>query len=61
MEGKNLIVRGEYGRVVDFKEGAGPDIDKYKYLEETGFYKVEATDDYYTCKWGKFWLTFPSN
>lgn len=34
---KNLIIRGEYGRVVDFLEGQGKNIEDYKYLEEKGY------------------------
>lgn len=56
--GKNLIVREtKYGRVVDFLEGEGKSIEKYRHLEESGEFKIEATDDKYLCRYGKWWIT----
>jgi len=54
MKMKNLIIRGDRGRVVDFKEGLGHKVDDYKWLEAHGF-TVEATDLHYTKKWDKWW------
>lgn len=57
--GKNLIVREtKYGRVVDFLEGEGKSIEEYRHLEESGEFKIEATDTHYSKKWDKWWESY---
>lgn len=56
MKGKNLVIRGEYGRVVDFLPNEGKNIEDYHELEWKG-YKLERTDDEYVKKWDKWWAT----
>ena len=57
MTGKNLIIRGEYGRVVEFLPNEGENIDHYKELEDKGF-KVERTNINYVNKWGRWYESY---
>lgn len=57
-KGKHLIIRNKEGRVVDFIPNRGRFIYAYNFVSDIyeGMYP-ERTNDIYTQKWGKYWLT----
>lgn len=57
----NVIVRdtGNYGRVVDFLPGKTLRDMPFDILikAEQGYYEIEETEDCYSMKFGRWWIT----
>lgn len=60
LEKKNLIIRNDRGRVIEYFEDGAKDIDKYRWLETEEGCELEITADRYTRKWGKWWNQGPA-
>ena len=55
---RNLIVRNERGRVVEYYAGKGPEVAEWSLNLPDG-YDIEATNDCYIERWGKWWNVGP--
>lgn len=52
----NVVVKNEQGRVIEFFQG----IEAEKIRNIFKGMDVEETEEHYSKKWGRWWLSFPT-